>query len=281
MSPTGPSAPLTRMTWPPTASLPVDHPEVDPLPLRQRAHLGAPLEQHLGRLERLPGQDGVRAGLDDAGLLPGDLGHRPAQQVGVVEVDRRHDGDPGVGDVGRVPGPAQTDLDHGHVDRGIGEGREGHRGDDLEEGQLDAVDQSVVDQRDVRLDLPPRGVEALLADRGAVDGDPLGHARHVRRREPARAQTVGAEQGLDHGRRAALAVGPGQMDHRVGVLRVAEQLGQRPDPAETGRHPVLRPACGQRRDDLGVGGLGKHDPAQSRAGGRLSDRQVDMGVWVG
>ena len=119
-----------------------------------------------------------------------------------------------------------------------------------------AVDQLLVDHRDVRGDLAPGLVEALVGDRLAVDGDPLGHVRHVRGGEAAGPQPVRAQQRLDHGRRAALAVGPGQVDHRVGPLRVAEQLGQRGDPAQARRDPVLGPAAGQRGDDLGVGLLG-------------------------
>ena len=122
------------------------------------------------------------------------------------------------------------------------------------------------------LDLAPGGVETLVADRRAVDGDPLGHAHHVRRGEPAGPQPVGAQQRLDHGRRAALAVGAGQVDHRVRLLRVAEQFGQRLDPAEAGRHPVLGPASGQGGDDLGVGLVGRHsEPSLGIGASRLSN----------
>ena len=55
------------------------HAELEALPGHGRAHLGRAAQQHLGRLERLLGQDGDRAGLDDAGLLAGDLLDRVAQ----------------------------------------------------------------------------------------------------------------------------------------------------------------------------------------------------------
>ena len=45
----------------------------------------------------------------------------------------------GVGDVGGVPGAAHPDLEHGDVDRGVGEGGERHRGQHLEERQPDVV----------------------------------------------------------------------------------------------------------------------------------------------
>src|SRR6476619_7349400 len=58
--------------------LAVDDAEVEPLPLRQGADLGASGKQDFGSLDALPGKDGVRARLDDAGLLLGDLGDRTA-----------------------------------------------------------------------------------------------------------------------------------------------------------------------------------------------------------
>ena len=53
----------------------------------------------------------------------------------MVDRDRQHHGDRGVGDVGGVPGAAEADLDHGHVDGGVGEGGVRHRDDRLEERQ--------------------------------------------------------------------------------------------------------------------------------------------------
>ena len=45
----------------------------------------------------------------------------------------------------------------------------------------------------------------------------------------------------------------------LGRLWIAQQLRQRPDPAEARRDPVLGPASLERRDDLGVGGDSEHD----------------------
>ena len=74
------------------------------------------------------------------------------------------DGDGGVGDVGRIPGAAHAHLDDGRVDRGVGERRERHRRDELEEGQR--VPAGLVDDRGVRLDLDVDLDEPLL-DTGA------------------------------------------------------------------------------------------------------------------
>ena len=55
------------------------------------------------------------------------------QVLGVVESDRRDDGDPRVRHVGGVPGAAHADLDDRDVDRRVGEQRVGHADHDLEE----------------------------------------------------------------------------------------------------------------------------------------------------
>ena len=92
---------------------------------------------------------------DDAGLLPGDLGDGVAEIVGVVDPDRGDHRDRRVDDVGGVPAPAEPDLDDRDVDRGVGERRERHRGDDLELAHRRAPGRLglLVHQFDERLDL--------------------------------------------------------------------------------------------------------------------------------
>ena len=160
----------------------------------------------------------------------------------------------------------------------VGEGGVRHRGDDLEEGHRHPVDLLGVHQIDVRGDLTEHVVEATLGQRLAVDRDPLGHRGHVRAGEASGAQPVGPQQRLDHGRGAALAVGAGDVDHRVGPLRITEQLGQGGDAPQAGRDPVLGPATGQGGDDLGVrgvlgqrGGLRHGPPSLGRSRARMGD----------
>ena len=181
-------------------------------------------EQHLGDLGGLRGEDRGRAGLDDPGLLEGDRGQVVAEVARVVDRDRQHHRDRAVGDVGGVPRAAHADLDHGRVDRGVGEGGERHPDDRLEERQR--VRLVGVDQLDVRRDVVEGADEGLVVERLAVDADPLAHPLHVRAGEPAGAQVERAQQGVDHPRGGGLAVGAGQVDHRVGALRLAEDLGE-------------------------------------------------------
>ena len=68
-------------------------------------------------------------------LFDGDLGDGVAEEVLVVEVDRRDDGaERVVDDVGGVEIAAHADLEQQVVGRRLGEELEGRRGGDLEEG---------------------------------------------------------------------------------------------------------------------------------------------------
>ena len=69
-------------------------------------------------------------------------------------------------------------------------------------------------------------------DRLAVEADPLAQVGQVRGGDQPGAQAERAQQRLDHARGRGLAVGPGHVDHRVGALRVAEELRESPDPVK-------------------------------------------------
>ena len=129
-----PASPRSVTSCPPTASVRASDAELQALAGHDRVDLDRAAQQHLGGLDRLLGQHAVRAGLDDPGLLAGDLG-RPSSRGSAAWsiVDRGDDGDLRVGDVGGVPGAAHADLDDGDVDRGVGEGGERHGGQHLEE----------------------------------------------------------------------------------------------------------------------------------------------------
>ena len=233
---------------------PVGHAEVDALAQELRADVDRSVAQHVGDVGLLLGDHGDRVGLDDPGLLPRDRDRVVAEQVGVVDGDRQHHGDGGVGHVGGVPGTAEPDLDDGDVDRGVGEGGVGHPHDGLEERQR--VGLAGVDQVGVRRHVVERPHELLVGHRLAVEADPLGHPLDVRAGEAAGAQLERPEQRVDHPRRRRLAVRAGEVDHRVAVLRVAEQLGEGADPVERRLHPGLGPPREQGVLDLGEG-LGK------------------------
>ena len=86
------------------------------------------LQQDLGRVDRLRGADQEAAGLDDAGLLVGDVPGGVAEQFRVVQGDRGDHGHLAVADVGGVGDAAQAHLDHGDIDRLVGEDREAEDG---------------------------------------------------------------------------------------------------------------------------------------------------------
>ncbi len=217
-------------------------------------HLDRAPQDGLGGVELLLGDDRDGVGLDDPGLLDGDLAGGLPQLVGVVEADRGDHGDPGVDDVGGVPGAAHADLDHGDVHRRVGEGRVGHAGEHLEEGHRDRL--ALVDHPHVGLDVAVDLDEPLGGDRGAVQADPLGDALHVRAGVAAGAQLEDGEQLLDHPGGGGLAVGAGDVDGGEGPLGLAQDVHQGLDPVERGLQLVLRPALGEFHLDVaqGVGG---------------------------
>jgi hypothetical protein len=163
------------------------------------------------------GQHGDRVGLDDPGLLGGDRADVGAQVLGVVERDRRDDGDASVDHVGRVPRAAHADLDDGDVDRRVREQGVGHADHDLEERHR--VLPGRVDHLHVGRDVVVGLDEALGADRLAVEHDPLPDRLQVRAGEPADAQAEPAEELVHHTGRRRLAVGAGHLHDRHGPVR--------------------------------------------------------------
>ena len=169
---------------------PVQHGELTVEPGNCGVHLDRPLQQHLHGVRLLRADHRYRTGFDDPGLVAGDLGDGVAQVFGVVDADRGDRGDSGVDHVGRVPGAAETHLDHRDLDRGVGERRERHGGEHLELGQVHAAGRPAgrVDQVDVRRHVGVRVQVPLGVDRRAVQADPFGDQLQVRRGQPAGAQ---------------------------------------------------------------------------------------------
>ena len=207
-------------------------------------------QQHRHRLRPLAGDHRDRVDrriaarpADDPGLLRGDLADGGTQVLGVIHSDRRDHHHRAVDDAGRIPGPAHPGLDDGDVDRGVGERGESHRGEDFELAhRRSALSHRLrVDQLHERLDLAVGLHIAGWTDRPVVDGDSLDHRLQVRAGGAPGALTERAQQGVDHAGHRRLAVGSGDMDARVVVLRRAEQFHQRLNPRGAGFELGLRP----------------------------------------
>jgi len=113
-------------------------------------------------------------------------------------------------------------LDHGDVHGGVGEGRVGHTGDDLEEGHVDPIQFPFVHHPDEGFYLAPDFGEPLLGDRFPVDGDPLPGVTEVGAGKPSRAQSRGAQQRVDHDAGRPLAVGSRHLDHGGGPFGIPQ-----------------------------------------------------------
>ena len=183
-------------------------------------------------------------GLKMPDLSRGDVLQRGAQHLGVVEADVGHHGHLAVDHVGAVPPSSQSHLDHGHVDRFVGEPGQGGRGEQLEPGRA---------LLHHRLD-PRQGLE-LLDEGQVVDGLPVAGEALVDPAEVgagvgADGEALSAQQGRGHGRRRSLAVGAGDVERRVGLLRIPQQLHEGPHAVEGGQRPPRR--HGRLEVDVGV-----------------------------
>ena len=125
--------------------LAAEHAELQPGARDLRADLDRALEQDRGDLGGLLRDSATAPSLMTPAFSRGDAGEVGAEVGDVVDVDRRDRGDRGVGDVGGVPAPAEPDLEHGDVDRGVGEGGEGEAGEHLELAQPRSVALGAVD----------------------------------------------------------------------------------------------------------------------------------------
>jgi hypothetical protein len=127
-------------------------------------HLLGLLQQDLRGIQRLGRADEEAAGLDDAGLLVGDVLGGIAQQVGVVEGDGCHHGHLAVAHVGGVGDAAEAHLHDRHIDRLVGEHGESQDGQALEVRQPGLVlgREFVVDDLQVGPDLVPDAHERLV-----------------------------------------------------------------------------------------------------------------------
>ena len=148
----------------------------------RRVDLEALFAQDLVDLRHLRGDDGERAGLDDALLLVRDVLDRVTEQPLVIERHGRDDADDAVGDVRRVPRAAEADLDDCDVDGRVREHGVGEDDDDLEVRHPHAAVARalVVDDRDERFDVVPHAHESFDVDGFAVDADALTAVVQVR-----------------------------------------------------------------------------------------------------
>src|SRR4051794_17461854 len=166
----------------------------------------------------------------------------------MVQADRGDDGDRRLQDIGRIPPPAEAHLHDGDLDRSIGERRECHRGQQLEERHRVVV--PPVHQLGERRHVVVRRRKAGRVQRPAVESDPLSHGLEVRARVAPGTHAELTQQGVDHPSGRRLAVGAGDVDRRVSALWRPKEVEQVGDPVEVRHHPA-REAVLQRLLDPG------------------------------
>ena len=173
--------------------------------------------------------DGVAAGLDDAGLRRGDLLQRVAQHLGMVEADVADDG--GLrrqDDVRRVKFAAHADLAHDQIAALAGEIFKAQRRDHLKLRRLleDRVGQG--------LDVLRDAADLLVGDLHAIDLDALVEPDEEGAGVQARLVSGLCEHAGQHRAGRTLAVRAGHVDEFQLPLGVAHFVQKRADALETG-----------------------------------------------
>ena len=200
---------------------------------------------HAQRLARLRRDHRRHAALEDAGLLGGDRGERVAQEIDVVDRDRRDHGRERMRDhVGGVEPPAEADLHQHHVGRMAREQHERGRGGDLEHRDGGALVDALafgehlgkLGVRHQRAAARPAEAEALVEAHEMRRGiDVHGKARRLQDRaheRDGRAFAVGAGH-VDHGRQLEFGVPEALQQPLDAVERQVDALGmQRKQPRE-------------------------------------------------
>jgi len=102
-------------------------------PLEPNIQARRPLLHHLRGFLRQTTDHAGHAPLQDARLLPGDLGEAVAELVGVLVLDARHARDGRGYGVRRVETTSEANLEHHAIDPLPGEEREGGSGGGIEE----------------------------------------------------------------------------------------------------------------------------------------------------
>ena len=193
-------------------------------PFHDGAHGPGRLDQRRGHVACAHHGGTPRA--EDPGFLARNRVEGGAEIFLVVEADADHDGDARLDDVDRVEPPAQSHLEHPHVELGgieqqktgervVLEERERHRGPGGTAGTgcLDALE-----------DLHQR----LARHHRPVDANAFAIVAQVRRSKGTDAMARGREHGRAVGRHRALAVGARHRDHRHPRLPPAEACEQVP-----------------------------------------------------
>ena len=122
------------------------------------------------------------SGLDDAGFFPGDFLDGMAEEIFVVEIDRRDDGDFRRDDIRGIEPAAQAHFIDREIDALLGEDEKRHGGDAFEERRMraasapEAISDSMAECTRVQA-----AAKSLVGNVFAIDADALVDALKVRR----------------------------------------------------------------------------------------------------
>ncbi len=226
------------------------------MPERDPGATGVAFDHRARGRRQLP-EDRGHPRFQDARLLVRDRFERRSEEVGVLELDGRHDPHPAVEKVRRIETAPDPHLDDADVDVRPGEPVEAERRGDLEERRR-TVDRAVP-LESVREDIDPLDSPNDLRARDGrpVDLDAVAVADEMRGGEQPGPEAVGAQDRLGQRRGGPLPLAAGHVDRGERALRVPQPLAQRGDHLEP--RPDTETASGEqslegRPVPVGVGG---------------------------
>ena len=170
------------------------------------------------------GDDDGDAGLENAGFFAGDFAQGVAEEIFVIEIHARDDGDGGRENICGVEAAAEADFENGEVHTLLREVFEGHGGDAFEIGGMSAQFAAGQKLFDGVVNFGEDGGEGVVADFLAIDANALVYFFEMRRSIEAGAQPGVAEDRFQKRGGRTFAVGAGDVRAGIGAAGTPEAL---------------------------------------------------------
>ena len=193
---------------------------------RARAHIQNCVSEHVVSFGQLRERNHNPTRPYDTRLFARNLGDRVAQILLMIERDVGDDAEPRLNHVGRVQTPAHSDLEHNHIWPAAGKILKGHRRQRLEKAGMPR--QISFPNQPLRspVDHVMEHREIVVADRFAIEANPLVNPNQMRRSIKPRLQPRSLQDGSESSGRRTLAVRACDQHRRKTILRMPQRREQ-------------------------------------------------------
>lgn len=161
----------------------------------------------------------------------------PAEFGDMVKADGGDDRDLRLHDISRVQPAAEANLDDGQISTPALELQERHRCHEFKKGRVlvGGIRRGPGGQR---AEFVGVGDDFRLGEQAAIHLHAFAEFHQVRRGVEPGAPAGGVQDGVEHGRDRTLAVGAGNVDHRIAALGVVECRGEPAHPVDAKLRPI-------------------------------------------